>query len=119
MTYRAPVAEMLFALRHVAGLDAVLAASPHGELGPEDAEAILSEAGKVADGVIAPLNRVGDRHGATLSDGAITTAPGWRAAYQTWIEAAGMASAPIRIMAARACLCCSAPPATRCGTPPT
>ena len=86
MTYRAPVAEMLFALRHVAGLDAVLAASPHGELGPEDAEAILNEAGKVADGVIAPLNRVGDRHGATLSDGAITTAPGWRAAYRTWIE---------------------------------
>ena len=63
MTYRAPVADMLFALRHVAGLDAALAAGRHGDLALEDAEAILAEAGKVAESVIAPLNRVGDRHG--------------------------------------------------------
>ena len=86
MTYRAPVADRLFTLRHVAGLDAVLATSPHAEIGPEDAAAILGEAGRVAEAVIAPLNRVGDRRGTTLADGAITTAPGWRAAYRTWID---------------------------------
>jgi alkylation response protein AidB-like acyl-CoA dehydrogenase len=85
MTYRAPVADMLFALRHVAGLDAALAAGRHGDLTLADAEAILGEAGKVADAVIAPLNRVGDRHGTPLTDGAITSAPGWREAYRTWI----------------------------------
>ncbi|POR43393.1 acyl-CoA dehydrogenase [Methylobacterium sp. V23] len=85
MTYRAPVADMLFALRHVAGLDAALAAGLHGDLAVDDAEAVLAEAGKVAESVIAPLNRVGDRHGTPLRDGAITTPPGWREAYQTWI----------------------------------
>jgi alkylation response protein AidB-like acyl-CoA dehydrogenase len=85
MSYRAPVADMLFALRHVAGLDAAIAAGRHRDLAIEDAEAILAEAGKVADAVIAPLNRVGDRHGTPLKDGAITTPPGWREAYRTWI----------------------------------
>ncbi|GJD29889.1 3-methylmercaptopropionyl-CoA dehydrogenase [Methylobacterium adhaesivum] len=82
MTYRAPVSEMLFALRHVAGLDAVLG----DDLTADDARTILEEAARVADGVIAPLNRAGDRHGTPLRDGAVTTAPGWREAYRTWID---------------------------------
>ncbi|KQP24130.1 acyl-CoA dehydrogenase [Methylobacterium sp. Leaf100] len=82
MTYRAPVSEMLFALRHVAGLDATLGEA----LTLDDVRTILDEAARVADGVIAPLNRVGDRHGTPLTDGAITTAPGWREAYRTWTE---------------------------------
>ncbi|MCJ2037115.1 acyl-CoA dehydrogenase [Methylobacterium sp. J-068] len=86
MTYRAPVADMLFALRHVAGFEAALSSGRHGDLGLDDAEAILGEAAKVADAVIAPLNRVGDRHGTPLTEGAIATPPGWQAAYRTWIE---------------------------------
>ncbi|MDP4024406.1 acyl-CoA dehydrogenase [Methylobacterium sp. NEAU 140] len=75
MSYRAPVPEMLFTLRHVAGLEAV---------DPEDAAAILTEAARIADGVIAPLNRVGDRHGTPFSEGRVTTPPGWRDAYGTF-----------------------------------
>jgi butyryl-CoA dehydrogenase len=86
MSYRAPVAEMAFALRHVAGLDQAIASGALGDLTIEDAEAILHEAGRVADSVIAPLNKVGDRHGTPLHDGVVTTPPGWKAAYQTWIE---------------------------------
>ncbi|WP_336485303.1 acyl-CoA dehydrogenase [Methylobacterium nigriterrae] len=86
MSYRAPVAEMAFTLRHVAGLDAALAAGPHADLTAEDARAILEEAGRFASGVIAPLNRVGDRHGTPLSDGAVTTPPGWREAYGAFVE---------------------------------
>ncbi|MCC0805343.1 acyl-CoA dehydrogenase [Methylobacterium sp. W2] len=86
MTYRTPVADISFALRHVAGLDAAIASGAHGDLTMEDADAILQEAGRVADAVIAPLNPVGDRHGARLADGAVTTSPGWREAYRTWIE---------------------------------
>ena len=69
MSYRAPVPEMLFTLRHVAGLEAV---------DPDDAEAILGEAARIAAGVIAPLNRIGDRHGTPFADGRVTTPPGWR-----------------------------------------
>ncbi|KQT13783.1 acyl-CoA dehydrogenase [Methylobacterium sp. Leaf399] len=86
MSYRTPVAEMAFTLRHVAGLDEGIASGLYGELTAEDAEAILQEAARVADAVIAPLNTVGDRHGTPLAEGAITTPPGWREAYRTWTE---------------------------------
>ncbi|GLS45538.1 acyl-CoA dehydrogenase [Methylobacterium brachythecii] len=85
MSYRAPVEDMVFTLRHVAGLDGVLAQGGH-EMAPEDVSAILEEAGKFASGVIAPLNRTGDREGARLQDGVVTTAPGWREAYRAFVE---------------------------------
>ena len=33
----------------------------------------------------APLNEVGDRHGAKLDNGEVTTAPGWKQAYGEWV----------------------------------
>ena len=84
MTYRAPVEEMVFTLRHVAGLDAVLSESG-AEIAAEDAAAILEEAGRFAGHVIAPLNRAGDRHGTPFADGAVTTPPGWRDAYRAFV----------------------------------
>ncbi|GMA75274.1 hypothetical protein GCM10025880_16910 [Methylorubrum aminovorans] len=95
MSYRAPVEEMAFTLRHVAGLDAVLAHSG-AEIGPDDALAILEEAGRFASNVIAPLNRIGDRHGTLFSDGTVTTAPGWVSAYRAFVEGGwnGVLAAP-------------------------
>src|SRR5215211_1067770 len=87
MTYRAPVAEIAFMMRHVAGLDRAIAAGLHGELTPELAETILEEAGRFASDAIAPLNRVGDRHGTPFKDGAVTMPPGWRDVYQAWTGA--------------------------------
>ncbi|WP_132255110.1 acyl-CoA dehydrogenase [Methylobacterium segetis] len=86
MSYRAPVAELAFTLRHVAGLEAALAGSGQGDLTLEDARAVLEEAGRLAGSVLAPLNRVGDRHGTPLADGVVTTPPGWREAYRTFVE---------------------------------
>ncbi len=34
--------------------------------------------------MLAPLNRVGDRHGTRFEDGRVTTPPGWREAYATF-----------------------------------
>jgi 3-(methylsulfanyl)propanoyl-CoA dehydrogenase len=45
---------------------------------------VLTEAGRFAAEVIAPLNRVGDRHGTPFKDGAVTTPPGWKEAYAGW-----------------------------------
>ena len=84
MTYRAPIEEMAFTLRHVAGLDGVLGESG-AEIAPEDADAILEEAGRFAAGIIAPLNRAGDRHGTPFADGTVTTPPGWRDAYRAFV----------------------------------
>jgi alkylation response protein AidB-like acyl-CoA dehydrogenase len=55
-----------------------------GELGMEDIDAIVAEAGRFAAEVIAPLNRVGDTFGTAFKDGAVTTAPGWKEAYRAW-----------------------------------
>lgn len=89
MSYRAPVSEMVFTLVHVAGL-------PEAEVSRADAEAILNEAGRLAADVLAPLNRVGDRHGATLSGGAVTTAPGFADAYRAFVDGGwnGLAADP-------------------------
>ncbi|MDB5511137.1 MAG: acyl-CoA dehydrogenase, partial [Enterovirga sp.] len=87
MTYRAPVAEMAFVMRHVAGMDAAIADGLYGDLSAELVESVLEEAGRFANDVIAPLNAVGDRHGTPLADGAVTTPPGWKEAYKAWTDA--------------------------------
>ncbi|KMO40597.1 acyl-CoA dehydrogenase [Methylobacterium aquaticum] len=86
MTYRAPVAEMAFTLRHVAGLDRAIAEGLHGDLSDDLVDTILDEAGRFANDVVAPLNRVGDRHGTPLKDGVVTMPPGYRDAYRAWTE---------------------------------
>ena len=87
MNYHAPVSEMLATMRHVAGLDALIAEGRSPELEGGIAEAVLDEASKFATDVIAPLNRVGDAHGSKLQNGAVTTPPGWKEAYKAWAEA--------------------------------
>ena len=87
MTYTAPVADILFTLNNVAGLEAARREGLYGDLGDDLVAAIVEEAGKFANEVIAPLNRVGDMHGAQFKDGAVTTAPGWKEAYRDWAAA--------------------------------
>ncbi|AOO81056.1 acyl-CoA dehydrogenase family protein [Bosea vaviloviae] len=87
MSYRAPVEDIIATLRHVAGLDGLIAEGLAPELEGGLTEAVLEEAAKFAADVIAPLNRVGDTHGSTLKDGVVTTPPGWKEAYKAWAEA--------------------------------
>ncbi|MCG7392394.1 acyl-CoA dehydrogenase [Microvirga sp. ACRRW] len=87
MTYRAPVSDIVFTMRHVAGLDRAVADGLYGDLSADLTETILDEAGRFANDVIAPLNREGDKVGATVKDGAVATAPGWKEAYKAWTEA--------------------------------
>jgi alkylation response protein AidB-like acyl-CoA dehydrogenase len=84
MAYHAPTADMAFTLKYGAGLADAIEQGLYGDLGLDDVDAVLTEAGRFADEVIAPLNRVGDTHGATITDGAVVTAPGWKQAYQAW-----------------------------------
>jgi 3-(methylsulfanyl)propanoyl-CoA dehydrogenase len=87
MTYRAPVADIAFALKHAAGFEAALNEGLYGDLDEETVDAVLEEAGGFATDVIAPLNTVGDKHGTPFKDGAVTTPPGWKDAYTTWAAA--------------------------------
>ena len=87
LTYRAPVAEMLFTLRHVAGLDRLIADGLAQGLEEDMSPAILEEAAKFAAERLAPLNRIGDQRGTSFKDGVVTTAPGFREAYRDWAAA--------------------------------
>ena len=87
MAYRAPLADIAFALKHAAGLKAALAEGLYGDLDEEMVDQVLEEAGRFAGDVIAPLNTVGDKSGTPFKDGAVTTPPGWKAAYTAWAAA--------------------------------
>jgi alkylation response protein AidB-like acyl-CoA dehydrogenase len=86
MTYRAPLDDMLLALNTGAGLGRATAAGELGDYDAEIAAAVLEEAARFAADVLAPLNRAGDKIGATLEAGQVKTAPGWIEAYHRWVE---------------------------------
>ena len=86
MTYTAPIAEQRFVLDTVSDL-AELAAHPQfAEATPDMVDAILEGAAAIAEGEWAPLNRVGDTNNPKWSDGAVTMPPGFKAAYQAYVE---------------------------------
>ena len=86
MSYAAPLADMRFILKEVAGFDE-LARLPGYEAASSDlVEAILDEAAKLAGNVLAPLNQPGDRTGSVLENGVVRTPPGFREAYARYVE---------------------------------
>ncbi len=87
MTYRAPVSDIAFALKHAAGLKTALAEGLYGDLDEETVDSVLAEAGRFASDVIAPLNAVGDKFGTPFKYGNVTTPPGWKEAYVSWAAA--------------------------------
>lgn len=84
--YRAPVEEISFTLKHVAGLRTAIEGRAFGDLTEDLVDAILQEAGRFSTEEVAPLREIGDRHGAVLKDAAVTTPPGWKELYRRWIE---------------------------------
>ncbi len=86
MTYRAPVADIAFTLKHSAGLKRAMDEGLYGDLTEDVVDAVLEEAGKFASTVIAPLNTVGDKHGTPLKDGKVIMPPGWKEAYTAWAQ---------------------------------
>ena len=84
--YKAPVRDMLFAMREVGGLDRVAALPGNEEISDDLVEAILEEAGKFAGDVLAPLNQPGDKQGCVCADGVVTTPEGVKAAFAAFCE---------------------------------
>jgi len=85
-TYAPPLQEMLFAMKELGGLDAILAQPGHEEFNVELVEAILDEASKFASNVLAPINAQGDTQGCRWADGVVTTADGFKQAYKGFCE---------------------------------
>ena len=86
MTYRAPVRDIAFALQAVAGIDQVAATGAFPDHDTDLLGAVLEAAGQFSEGVLAPLNRIGDQKGSNWADGAVTAAPGFADAYRQFAE---------------------------------
>jgi alkylation response protein AidB-like acyl-CoA dehydrogenase len=87
MAVTVPPAETAWLLHHVLGFDAMAEA---------DTAAILEEAARTAEGVLAPLDRDGDRIGARLEGGEVVPPPGFAEAFRAYADAGwiGIAADP-------------------------
>jgi acyl-CoA dehydrogenase len=87
MDFTAPLRDMQFVLREIAPLEDVNRLPGCGDVTPDVATAILTEAGRLAAEVLSPLNASGDREGARCQDGEVSTARGWSDAYRQFTAA--------------------------------
>lgn len=85
--YKAPLDDIRFVMHRVFKLEAFWQSLKHiAEVDAGTADAILEEAAKVCEQVIAPLSREADEQGCRWSSATVTTPEGFKAAYQTYCE---------------------------------
>jgi alkylation response protein AidB-like acyl-CoA dehydrogenase len=82
MPYRAPVEEYQFIFDHVVGFDQVTETDRFAEASGDVAAAIVTEAGRMCEDVLSPLQRVGDLNPAHLDNGVVRTPPGFDEGYR-------------------------------------
>jgi len=85
MSYQAPIKDMLFVMNELAGLDQIAKIEGFEDYGIETAAAVLEESGKFCSEVLAPLNWEGDKVPSTFSDGRVSVAKGFKAAYEQFV----------------------------------
>jgi alkylation response protein AidB-like acyl-CoA dehydrogenase len=85
-SYVAPLRDITFALEHLAGLGDIARLPGFEEASADLVDSVLTEAAKIAEEVLGPLNQKGDRDGARLEQGAVRTTPGWDHAWQVLAE---------------------------------
>ena len=86
MSYRAPVTDMLFVMKELAGLEAVAKLPGFEEAGLDTAQAVLEECARFNEQVVAPLDRAGDTDPSSWSAGEVRTTPGFKQAFRQFGE---------------------------------
>ncbi len=91
MPYTAPL-DTYRLLLDITGFDRVAATDRFSEATPDTVQAILTEAGKLSDEVLAPLNAAGDHQGAVLENGVVRTSPGFHDGFRAIVEGGWVAA---------------------------
>ncbi len=86
-TYKAPVDDVKFLLNEVFHIDRYANLPGFSDASPDVVDAILSEAAKLCEQVLTPLNRVGDKEGCKRAgDGSVTTPTGFKGAFKQIVD---------------------------------
>src|SRR5215475_7444574 len=85
-TYRAPISDMKFVIDELAGLESLATLPGYEEVNSELTGTVLEEAAKIAGEVLAPLNKLGDERGASLTKEGVVAAEGFGAAYRQFVD---------------------------------
>ncbi|GAB2497982.1 acyl-CoA dehydrogenase C-terminal domain-containing protein [Pseudoxanthomonas sangjuensis] len=87
-TYKAPLTDLRFALYDVLGVERQFAELGYEEASRDVVDAVLDEAARFAETVLAPLNAVGDEAGSKFdkATGDVTAAPGFKQAFAQFVE---------------------------------
>ena len=92
MPFRAPVPEYKFIFDHIVGLGQVTDTERFAEADSDVVDAILTEAGRMCEEVMYPIQRNGDLEGAVLENGKVRSSPGFGDAYKQVAEGGWIAT---------------------------
>ena len=87
-SYKAPLDDLRFALYDVLGAEALFERLGHAEVNRELVDAVVDEAARFAETVLAPLNRIGDEIGCVYdkATGEVAPPPGFKQAFDQFVE---------------------------------
>ena len=85
-SYIAPVDDMMFLFEKLRDNKNYNELEKYKEVSPELVKDILEEAAKINQNLILPLAKAGDENPAILENGVVRTPPGYKEAYQKYIE---------------------------------
>ena len=85
-SYTAPVEDMLFLFEKLRDNKNYNELKKYDEVTIDLVKDILDEAAKINQNLILPLAKIGDENPAVLEDGVVRTPPGYKEAYQKYIE---------------------------------
>ncbi len=84
--YNAPIQDMQFVIDEIAGIDSISNLPGFEDATPDLVEAVLEQAGVLANEVFSPLNQSGDEHGTRIENGAVVSPPGYAEAYRQFVD---------------------------------
>ena len=85
--YRPPLEDIRLVLDEISDISAICELPGYEHVDPETVDSVLEELGRFVAEVVAPVNRIGDEEGCTVTDGVVTTPEAFGAAWDKFVEA--------------------------------
>ncbi len=84
--YRPPLADIRLVLDEIADIAAICELPDFEHVDPETVDGVLDELGRFVAEVVAPVNRIGDEEGCSVSDGVVTVPDAFGKAWDRYVE---------------------------------